>query len=124
MRIYLFREAQVNSEPTQVAALNQKEASTKVPAEYEDFLDVFSTKKALVLPEQTELNEHAIKLENGKQLFYRPFYRLGLMELEILKTYIKTHLKTRFIQPSKSPADAPILFDKKSDNSFWLCMDY
>ena len=46
------------------------------------------------------------------------------MELEILKTYIKTHLKTGFIQPFRSPADAPILFDKKQDNSFWLCVDY
>ena len=46
------------------------------------------------------------------------------MELETLKTYIETHLKTGFIQLSKSPASAFILFDKKSDNSFCLCMDY
>ena len=41
-----------------------------------------------------------------------------------LKTYIKTHLKTRFIRPSKSPAGAPILFNKKSDDSLHLCVDY
>ena len=46
------------------------------------------------------------------------------MKLETLKTYIKTHLKTEVIQPSKSPAGAPILFDKKSDGSFYLCVDY
>ena len=46
------------------------------------------------------------------------------MELETLKTYIKTHLKTGFIRPSKSPAGAPILFDKKPDGSFCLCVDY
>ena len=46
------------------------------------------------------------------------------MELETLKTYIETHLKTGFIRPSKSPAGAPILFDKKSDGSSCLCVDY
>ena len=46
------------------------------------------------------------------------------MELKTLKTYIDTHLKTGFIQPSKSPASAPILFDKKPDSSFWLCVNY
>ena len=35
------------------------------------------------------------------------------MELETLKIYIKTHLKTGFIRPSKSPVSASILFDKK-----------
>ena len=46
------------------------------------------------------------------------------MELETLKAYIKTHLKTGFIQPFKSPTGAPILFDKKPDGSFYLCMKY
>ena len=46
------------------------------------------------------------------------------MELEILKTYIETHLKTGFIWASKSPASAPILFDKKPDGSFPLYIDY
>ena len=46
------------------------------------------------------------------------------MELETLKTYIKTHLKIGFIQPLKSPAIAPILFDKKPDGSFRLYVEY
>ena len=46
------------------------------------------------------------------------------MELETLKTYFETHLKTGFICPSKSPAGAPILFDKKPDGSLCLCVDY
>ena len=46
------------------------------------------------------------------------------MELETLKTYIKTHLKTGFIQSSKSPAGAPILFNKKPDGNLYLCIDY
>ncbi len=46
------------------------------------------------------------------------------MELETLKIYIKTHLKTEFIQLFKSPARALILVDKKPDSSLYLCIDY
>ena len=108
----------------QIAALKQNKALNKVLTEYSDFADVFSEEKILVLPEQTDLNEHAIELEGGKQPPYGPIYSLGPVELEILKTYIETNLKTGFIQPSKSPAGAPVLFDKKPDSSLRLCMDY
>ena len=46
------------------------------------------------------------------------------MELETLKAYIETNLANRFIRPSNSPANAPILFDRKSDGSCRLCVDY
>ncbi len=46
------------------------------------------------------------------------------MKIEILKTYIKTYLKTGFIQPSKYLASAPIPFDKKGDGSLCPCVDY
>ena len=86
--IYPDREAQI-------AFLLIEEV--KIPDEYLDFTDVFSEEKALVLPERTELNEHAIDLEDGKQPPYGPIYSLGPVELETLKTYIETHLKTGFI---------------------------
>ena len=79
----------------QIASLLTEEV--KIPDEYSDFTDVFSEEKALVLPERTELNEHAIDLEDGKQPPYGPIYSLGPVELETLKTYIETHLKTGFI---------------------------
>ena len=113
--IHPDRAAQIVSLPTE---------EVKIPDEYSDFTDVFSEEKALVLPERTKLNEHAIDLEDGKQPPYGPIYSLGPVELETLKTYIETHLKTGFIRPSKSPAGAPILFDKKPDGSLRLCVDY
>ena len=106
----------------QIASLLTEEV--KIPDEYSDFTDVFSEEKASVLLERTEFNEHAIDLEDGKQPLYRPIYSLGPVELETLKTYIETYLKTGFIWPSKSPAGALILFDKKPDSSFCLCVDY
>ncbi len=46
------------------------------------------------------------------------------MELETLKAYINNNLTSGFIWPSKSPAGAPILFDKKPDGSLRLYVDY
>ena len=63
-------------------------------------------------------------MQDGKQPPYRKIYSLEPVELETLKTYIETHLKTGFIWPSQSLASASILFDKKLDGSFWLCVNY
>ncbi len=76
------------------------------------------------LPEITGINENAIESVGGKQPSYGPIYSLSLVELEALKTYIETHLKTGFIRPSKFLASAPILFDKKPDSSLRFCVDY
>lgn len=88
LRIYLDRE-------TQIAFLFTKKV--KIPNKYFDFTNVFLEEKILVLPEHTKFNKHDINLNNGKQPLYGPIYSLGLVELEILKTYIKIHLKIRFI---------------------------
>ena len=79
---------------------------------------------AAKLPENTGMNEHAIELEEGKQPLFKPIYRLSLVELETLKTYIKINLTNSFIQSSKSPVEAPILFDWKPDRSLHLCVNY
>ena len=76
------------------------------------------------LPKNIGIKEHTIELQDGKQPLYRPIYSLELVELKTLKTYIETYLKTGFIQPFKSSANALILFDKKPNDSLWLCIDY
>ena len=106
----------------QIAFLLTKDV--KIPDRYSGFINVFWEEKALVLPEHTELNEHAINLEDGKHLPYGLIYTLDLIKLKTLKTYIEIHLKTEFIQPSKSPTSAPILFDKKPNGSLRLCINY
>ena len=68
-----------------------------MPVKYSDFVDVFSKKLANILPERIRANEHAIELEKGKQPPYEPIYSLGLVELETLKTFIKTKLANGFI---------------------------
>ena len=115
MAIHPAREAQI-------ASLVAEEV--QIPSEYSDFSDVFSEEKASILPEATELNQHAIELQEGQQPLYGPIYSLGPVELETLKTYIETNLANGFIWPSKSPAGASILFVGKPDGSLRLCMDY
>ena len=70
------------------------------------------------------MNEHAIKLINGKQPPYGPIYICSLVGLGTLKTYIKAHLKTWFMRSFKSSANASILFNKKLNGNLHLCVDY
>ena len=108
----------------QISGLIVKEAPTKVPAEYLDFADVFSPDLASELPKHIGINNHAIELVDSQQPPYGPIYSLGPVELKTLKAYIETNLANGFIRPSKSLAGAPILFDRKSDGSLRLCVDY
>ena len=118
-------EMPVHSEKqAQVGALLFDKAPTKVLAEYFDYSNVFSAENAAELPENTGINEHAIELEEGKQPPFGPIYSLGPVELETLKTYIKTNLANGFIRPFKSPAGAPIFFDNKPNGSLRLCVNY
>ena len=76
------------------------------------------------LPENTGINEYAIKLEKRKQPVFGPIYSLSPIELEILKTYIETNLANGFIRLSKSPVRVPIFFDWKPDKNLRFCVDY
>ena len=75
------------------------------------------------LLKNTRINEHIIKLEEDKQLPFGPNYSLRLVELEILKIYIKINFANSFIWPFKSPAGAPLFFNRKPDKSFRLYID-
>ena len=75
MPVHSERQAQIEAEAhidtqgqseAQVGALIFNEAPTEVPAEYSDYSDVFSAENAAELPENTGMNKHAIKLEEGK----------------------------------------------------------
>lgn len=47
--------------------------------------------------ENIDFKKHVLELVEGKQVPYGPIYALSLVELEILKTYIETYLKTGYI---------------------------
>ncbi|GJW37008.1 putative reverse transcriptase domain-containing protein [Tanacetum coccineum] len=45
-------------------------------------------------------------------------------EMEELSVQLQELLEKGFIRPSSSPWGAPVLFVKKKDGSFWMCIDY
>ena len=65
-----------------------------------------------------------MKLVNSQQPPYGSVYNLKPVELEILKAYIIPNLANKFIRLIKSPAGAPILFNRKLNGSFRLCVNY
>ena len=112
------------SHQAQIGLLLADKAPVKVPPKYSDYTDVFLFDLTMELPENTSMNEHTIELVKDKQPPYGLIYSLGPVELETLKTYIETHLKTAFIRLFKSPAGASIFFDKKLNGSLCLCINY
>lgn len=107
-----------------LVTMQRNKAFIKILAEYSDYADIFSINRTIKLLENTGIKKHAIELIERKQLPYWLIYILNPVELETLKAYLKTHLKTRFIQPFKSPESAPNFFDKKPEGSLCLCVDY
>ncbi len=112
------------SKKAQITNLKGDESHTKILSKYADFVDVFLPKLVVELPEYTRINNHILELVDDWQPPYDLIYDLGLVELEILKAYIKNNLANGFIRPSKSLTRAPIFFAKKPDGSLRLCIDY
>lgn len=107
-----------------IAHLKADEALIKILSEYTELADVFLPKLAAELPKHMRINDHAIKLVDDCQPPYGPIYSLRLVELGILKAYIKYNLTNSFIRSSKSPTKVAILFDKNPDNYLKLCVNY
>ncbi|GKD63862.1 hypothetical protein Tco_1305970 [Tanacetum coccineum] len=51
-------------------------------------------------------------------------YRLAPSEMEELSAQLQELSDKGFIRPSSSPWGAPVLFVKKKDGSFQMCIDY
>ena len=106
----------------QMALLLAKKVT--IPVEYSDFADMFLEKSANIILVQTGVNEHNIKFKVIKQSPYRPIYSLGPIEFKIFKIYIKTIFTNSFINASCLLADAPILFVRKPNDNFCLCVNH
>nr|GEX79086.1 putative reverse transcriptase domain-containing protein [Tanacetum cinerariifolium] len=68
--------------------------------------------------------EFQIHLIPGATLVPREPYQLVPSEMKELSDQLKELSKKGFIRPSSSPWGAPILFFKKKDGSFRMCIDY
>ncbi|RVW38679.1 Transposon Ty3-I Gag-Pol polyprotein [Vitis vinifera] len=89
----------------------------------DEFKDVMPPELPKRLPPRRE-EDHKIELEPGAKPPAMGPYRMAPPELEELRRQLKELLDAGFIQPSKAPYGAPVLFQKKHDGSLRMCIDY
>ncbi|GJS60762.1 putative reverse transcriptase domain-containing protein [Tanacetum coccineum] len=68
--------------------------------------------------------EFQIDLVPGAAPIARASYQLAPAEMQELSTQLQELSDRGFIRPSSSPWGAPVLFVKKKDGSFRMCIDY
>ncbi|GKA73918.1 putative reverse transcriptase domain-containing protein [Tanacetum coccineum] len=88
----------------------------------QDFPEVFPEDLPGIPP--TRQVEFQIDLIPGAVLVARAPYRLASSEMKELSDQLKELSDKGFIRPSSSPWGAPVLFVKKKDGSFRMCIDY
>ncbi|XP_057985426.1 uncharacterized protein LOC110653506 [Hevea brasiliensis] len=116
-------------DPTFLVALQAEtsEQSVIVPHEVQcvlaEFSDVMPKELPRELPPKRDV-DHSIELLPGAKPPSGVPYRMAPLELEELKWQLKEFLEARFIQPSKTPYGAPVLFQRKKDGSLRMCIDY
>ncbi|GJS12023.1 putative nucleotidyltransferase, ribonuclease H [Tanacetum coccineum] len=106
-----------------------EEEETKIPERriedvpvVRDFPEVFPEDLPGLPP--TRQVEFHIELIPGAAPVARAPYRLAPAEMKELAEQLKELSDKGFIRPSSSPWGAPILFVKKKDGSFRMCIDY
>ena len=90
-----------------------------VVCEYED---VFPDKLPGLPPPRDV--DFPIELHHGTSPISMTPHRMAPVELQELKVQIRELLSKGFIRPNTSPWGAPVLFAKKKDKTFRLCIDY
>jgi hypothetical protein len=88
-----------------------------------EYSDVFPAALPAGLPPSRDI-DHRIELVPGSTPPSRPTFRMSPKELDELKKQLAELSASGFIQPSKSPYGAPVLFVKKKDGTSRMCIDY
>jgi hypothetical protein len=87
-----------------------------------EFADLF-LEELPGMPLEREL-EFTIDLKPGTEPIVRTPYRMSNLELQDLRMQLKELLDLGLIRPSVSPWGAPVIFIRKKDGSWRLCIDY
>ena len=83
---------------TEIAALVANKTPNLIFIKYSDFANIFFLKLILIFFKYIGINDHIIEQIDEWQPLYGSIYNLKLVELEILKTYIKINLANGFIK--------------------------
>jgi hypothetical protein len=85
-----------------------------VPAEYHEYLDIFSEEKAHRSPESRPW-DHKIEMKEGFEPKSFKNYNLTPAEQLELDKFLKENLEKGYIRPSQSPMAFPFFFVSKKD---------
>ena len=99
------------------------EVQDSVAEVLDEFRDVMPAELPKVLPPRRTF-DHRIELEPGTRPPARAPYRMAPAELAELRKQLDDLLDAGYIQPSKAPYGAPMLFQRKQDGSMRMCVDY
>ncbi len=112
--------------PIYILKLNKPEKKTESdgaePEWLSEYQDIFPDELTSLPPERELV--HEIELIPGAQPIARSPYKMSPSESLELKNQINQLLEQGFIKPSVSPWGAPVLFQKKKDGTFRLCIDF
>jgi hypothetical protein len=90
-----------------------------VPAEYHEYLDIFSEKKAHRFPESRPWN-HKIEMKEGFKPKLFKNYNLTPAEQIELDKFLKENLKKGYIRPSQSPMASPFFCFQKRQQTLTM----
>jgi hypothetical protein len=94
-----------------------------VPAEYHEYLDIFSKKKAQFFPESRPW-DYKIEMKEGFKPKSFKNYNLTPAEQIKLDKFLKENLEKGYSWPSQSPMVSPFFFVSKKDGKLRPCQDY
>ncbi|GJY92609.1 putative reverse transcriptase domain-containing protein [Tanacetum coccineum] len=125
-RAYLLRDKNAHQDPNVVTAQVMEKKSDEKRLEdipvVREFSEVFP-ENLPGLPPVRQV-EFQIDLIPGAAPVARAPYRLAPSEMQELSNQLQELADRGFIRPSTSPWGAPVLFVKKKDGSFRMCIDY
>ena len=96
---------------------------SSIEAVLDEYKDVMPPELPKKLPPKRDVDHH-IELEPGAKPPAMAPYRMAPPELAELRRQLQDLLDSGFIQPSKAPYGAPVLFQRKKDGSLRMCIDY
>ena len=95
-----------------------------LPTVFKEYEDIFTEKTPTKLP-SSQPYDHTIELKDSFIPQWAKAYLLNSIEYQACKQFIKEHLKTGKISPSKSPQATPFFFiKKKKARKLCPCQEY
>jgi hypothetical protein len=107
----------------QKANENNDKINNEISSQYFAFQNIFFEVKTHKFSEH-DFHDHVIEILSSRNFLFDSIYNLSTTKLKILKNYIDEYMKKNFIIEFVSSAKVFILFVKKTNDKFCLCVNY